>query len=79
MSRKYQIAHGGAGKGVIREMECSRCDYYKAHNCKRQCMDLPEGKTCADCIHVIRCTNMFGAKTENNYCGFEPVRFVEKN
>lgn len=23
-------------------MECSRCDYYKAHNCKHQCMDLPE-------------------------------------
>lgn len=60
-------------------MECSRCDYYKAHNCKRQCMDLPEEKTCADCIHVVRCTTMFGAKAENNYCGFEPVRFVEKN
>ena len=54
-------------------MECSRCDYYKAHNCKRQCMDLPKGKTYADCIHVVRCTTIFGAKPDNNYCGFDPV------
>lgn len=59
-------------------MECSRCDYYKAHNCKRQCMDLPKGKTCADCVNVVKCTTMFGAKAENTYCGFEPVRFREK-
>lgn len=40
-------------------MECSRCDYYKAHNCKRQCMDLPEGRTCADCVHVEQYVTMF--------------------
>lgn len=56
-------------------MECGRCDYYKAHNCRRQCMDLPDGKTCADCIYVVRCTTMCGAKPENKFCGFEPVRF----
>jgi len=28
-------------------MECARCDYYKVHNCKHQCMQLPKGKTCA--------------------------------
>lgn len=58
-------------------MECRDCDHYKAHNCKRQCMYLPEGKTCADCVHVKRCTLMFGAKPENTSCDFEPIRFRE--
>ena len=63
----------------VNKMECRRCDYYKAHNCKRQCMDLPNGKTCTDCVHVVKCTTMFGAKRENHYCGFEPIRFVDKS
>ena len=46
-------------------MECVRCDYYKAHNCRHQCMELPEGKTCAQSAHVKRCTMIFGAKLEN--------------
>lgn len=58
-------------------MECRDCDHYKAHNCKHQCMYLPEGKTCADCVHVKRCTLMFGAKPENTSCDFEPIRFRE--
>ncbi len=41
-------------------------------------MDLPEGKTCADCVHVEKCVTMFGAKAENKYCGFEPIRFKAK-
>lgn len=59
-------------------MECGRCEHYKFHNCKRQCMQLPDGKTCADCIYVERCTLMFGAKSENTNCGFEPIRFKER-
>ena len=59
-------------------MECGRCEHYKVHNCKRQCMQLPDGKTCADCIHVERCTLMFRAKSENTNCGFEPIRFKER-
>lgn len=58
-------------------MECSRCEYYKTHNCKHQCMELPEGKTCADCVHVMRCTIMFGANPENTSCDFEPIRFKQ--
>lgn len=42
-------------------------------------MKLPEGKTCADCLHCRKCTSMFGAKPENNYCDFYPVRFVQKS
>lgn len=58
-------------------MECSRCDYYKAHNCKHQCMQLPDGKTCADCTRAERCIEMFGAAPEKTSCGWEPIRFQE--
>lgn len=56
-------------------MECSRCDYYKAQNCKHQCMDLPEGKTCADCMHLEKCVTMFHGNPGSKMCGFEPIRF----
>lgn len=56
-------------------MECKNCEYYKVHNCKRQCMDLPDGKTCAECTHVERCTTMFGAKRDDKSCGWGPIRF----
>lgn len=56
-------------------MECVNCEYYKVHKCKHQCMELPEGKTCADCAHVERCAMMFGVKPENTSCGWEPIRF----
>lgn len=58
-------------------MEGSRCDYYKAYNCKNQCMQLPNGKTCADCAHIERCMLMFGGKPENTSCDWEPIKFNE--
>ena len=59
------------------KMECVNCDYYKAHNCMHQCMQLPEGKTCADCAHIDQCMMMFHGKPESTMCGWEPVRFKE--
>lgn len=56
-------------------MECSFCEYYKKHECRHQCLNLPDGMTCADCQYVKRCSVFFGAKPENKKCGFEPVRF----
>ena len=41
-------------------------------------MDLPEGKTCSNCIHCRRCCAMFGAQPDNTSCDFYPVRFQEK-
>lgn len=58
-------------------MECGRCEFYKVHNCKHQCMDLPDGKTCANCAHAERCIEMFGAAPEKTSCGWEPIRFKE--
>lgn len=54
-------------------MSCERCEHL--HGCRRQSMDLPEGCTCALCIHINRCAAIFGVKPENTQCDFEPVRF----
>lgn len=40
------------------------------------CMQLPEGQTCSDCVHVRRCTTLFGAKPDNTTCDFFPRRFA---
>jgi hypothetical protein len=41
-------------------------------------MDLPEGKTCADCIHCRRCCLIFGHIPEDQVCDWHPSRFVQK-
>lgn len=41
-------------------------------------MDLPVGKTCGDCVHVRRCTAMFGHIPEDESCDWSPSRFREK-
>lgn len=43
-----------------------------------QTMNLPEGKTCADCVHVRRCTGIFGVSPLDEGCDFFPVRFREQ-
>lgn len=42
-------------------------------------MQLPEGKTCADCAFEKQCCAMYGAKPENTWCDFHPVKFVASN
>lgn len=41
-------------------------------------MDLPEGVTCADCVHCRRCCLMFGHIPEDEVCDFSPSRFQRK-
>ena len=57
-------------------MECRNCPDRK--NCQRQCMKLPDGKTCGDCQYVNWCTTVYGSKPENTSCDFEPIRFKQK-
>jgi hypothetical protein len=38
-------------------------------------MDLPEGKTCGDCVHGRRCTAMFGHIPADESCDWSPSRF----
>ncbi|OWV30168.1 hypothetical protein [Halomonas campaniensis] len=40
-------------------------------------MDLPTGKTCADCVHCRRCTQIFGHIPADEVCDFSPSRFRE--
>lgn len=57
-------------------MECRNCPNLK--NCQRQCMKLPDGKTCGACQHVDWCVKVYGVKPENTSCDFEPIRFKSK-
>lgn len=41
-------------------------------------MDLPPGKTCADCAHCERCCAIFGHIPQDEACDFWPSRFREK-
>lgn len=38
-------------------------------------MNLPVGKTCADCVHCRRCTAMFGHIPADEVCDWSPSRF----
>jgi hypothetical protein len=40
-------------------------------------MNLPEGKTCGDCVHCKRCTMMFGHIPADEACDWSPSRFRE--
>jgi hypothetical protein len=41
-------------------------------------LDLPEGKTCGDCVHIDRCQAMFGHIPEDQTCDWYPARFQGK-
>lgn len=38
-------------------------------------MNLPDGKTCADCAHSRRCCMMFGHIPTDEVCDWHPSRF----
>lgn len=42
-------------------------------------MDLPEGKTCGDCIHFKRCNEMFGHIAADESCDWAPSRFYPRS
>jgi hypothetical protein len=39
------------------------------------CMALPQGESCGTCIHVKRCTSIFGVDKKNTSCDFFPRKF----
>jgi len=41
-------------------------------------MELPEGKTCADCRHIKRCAAFGYSKPESTSCDFWPRRYAER-
>lgn len=40
-------------------------------------MELPAGKTCADCAHCKRCCSIFGHIPADEVCDWYPSRFVQ--
>ncbi len=41
-------------------------------------MNLPEGKTCGDCVHSRRCSLIFGRIPADEVCDWYPSRFQAK-
>jgi hypothetical protein len=39
-------------------------------------MKLPEGKTCAQCAHFSKCSQLVGAKADWTSCDFHPSRYL---
>lgn len=39
------------------------------------CMDLPEGKTCGDCVHIARCKAIYGHVETDTSCDWFPRKF----
>lgn len=46
---------------------------------EKTCMNLPDGKTCGDCIKYEKCRNFTGHKETDTYCDFFPRIFLDKN
>lgn len=43
------------------------------------CMNLPEGMSCARCVHMFRCRAFgFTSNVTNDYCSFFPRRFAKR-
>jgi hypothetical protein len=41
-------------------------------------MNLPAGKTCADCVHCHRCCSIYGHIPADERCDWAPSRFTPK-
>lgn len=39
-------------------------------------MNLPDGKTCSDCVHCHRCCSIYGHIPEDEVCDWAPSRFT---
>ena len=77
-----------AQQGEFLGYKCMRCNSYrKNHKANGDCpygggkyatKELPDGKTCADCLRLKTCTGTFGEISENTSCYWFPIRFVAK-
>lgn len=47
------------------------------HSCTtKTCMTLPEGATCGQCVHIQRCSDIFGHVALDTTCDWFPRLFV---
>jgi len=54
-----------------------RCCHEKSCT-PEDCMILPDGKTCGDCVHRRWCENIIGKTLQDDTCDFFPRRFTCK-
>ena len=47
-------------------------------NKQEEDMTLPQGKTCGDCVHFLRCQAIVCQQETSEVCDWYPIRFVEK-
>ena len=45
----------------------------------KTCMDLPDGKTCGDCVHIKRCKAIFGHTETDTVCDWFPRKFRQRD
>jgi hypothetical protein len=41
-------------------------------------MNLPQDKTCGDCVHIRRCNAIFGHMASDEQCDWYPSKFRER-
>lgn len=66
-----------------RRGRCVHCGLFgqlRGESCKyspdgHATLDLPEGKTCGDCVHLTICKGIFGRIAADESCDFYPIRF----
>jgi hypothetical protein len=56
---------------------CDKC-HFVFENGAKECMCIPNNKTCSDCRHFNRCKALFSTSEDRKDCDFYPIRFVEK-
>lgn len=39
-------------------------------------MRLPKGTSCGDCVHIRRCSAIYGHTASDTYCDWSPSRFA---
>lgn len=42
------------------------------------CMELPQGKTCGDCVNFRHCQAFYAHQADDTYCDFYPRRYRER-
>ena len=55
-------------------MKKQGCCMDKACN-ENTCMNLPENKTCGDCVNIKICKAVYGHTENDTYCDFFPRKF----
>ena len=77
MKRAPKVRHGCC---VDRDFAAAHPEATNTRGCTPEtCMELPDGKTCSNCVHETRCSTVFGLKVDGRtHCDWFPRRFVER-